>query len=119
MGKNARKPEGGYFFICPVYSVVYKTVWSVICFGVGMNKAEIELAMLRSGTSATEADTSLTVAQQTHRPTFTAGLYSSQVVVLAVAAAAAKKEHLGLPSYSYGTSLAICDHTVLPATRHK
>ena len=26
---------------------------------------------------------------------------------------------MGLPSHSYGTSLAIRDHTVLPATRHK
>jgi len=26
---------------------------------------------------------------------------------------------LGTPSHSYGTSLAIWDHTVLPATRHK
>jgi len=25
----------------------------------------------------------------------------------------------GIPSHSYGTSLAIWDHTVLPATRHK
>jgi len=25
----------------------------------------------------------------------------------------------GFPSHSYGTSLAIWDHTVLPATRHK
>ena len=25
----------------------------------------------------------------------------------------------GFPSYNYGTSLAIWDHTVLPATRHK
>ena len=25
----------------------------------------------------------------------------------------------GYPSHSYGTSLAIWDHTVLPATRHK
>jgi len=24
-----------------------------------------------------------------------------------------------IPSHSYGTSLAICDHTVLPSTRHK
>ena len=32
------------------------------------------------------------------------------------------KEHIainGFPSHSYGTSLAICDHTVLPATQHK
>ena len=26
---------------------------------------------------------------------------------------------MGLPSHSYATSLAIWDHTVLPATRHK
>jgi len=26
---------------------------------------------------------------------------------------------MGNPSQSYGTSLAIWDHTVLPATRHK
>jgi len=26
---------------------------------------------------------------------------------------------MGTPSQSYGTSLAIWDHTVLPATRHK
>ena len=26
---------------------------------------------------------------------------------------------MGLPSHSYGTSLAIWDHAVLPATRHK
>jgi len=25
----------------------------------------------------------------------------------------------GIPSHSYGVSLAIWDHTVLPATRHK
>jgi len=25
----------------------------------------------------------------------------------------------GIPSHSYGTSLAMWDHTVLPATRHK
>ena len=25
----------------------------------------------------------------------------------------------GIPSHSYGTSLAVWDHTVLPATRHK
>jgi len=25
----------------------------------------------------------------------------------------------GTPSYNYGVSLAIWDHTVLPATRHK
>jgi len=33
-----------------------------------------------------------------------------------------KKERIavnGLPSHSYGMSLAIWDHTVLPATRHK
>jgi len=33
-----------------------------------------------------------------------------------------KKESIavsGIPSHSYGTSLAIWDHTVLPATRHK
>ena len=33
-----------------------------------------------------------------------------------------KKERIavnGTPSHSYGTSLAISDHTVLPATRHK
>ena len=32
------------------------------------------------------------------------------------------KEHIavsGIPSHSYGTSLAIWDHTVLPANRHK
>jgi len=27
--------------------------------------------------------------------------------------------HMGTPSQSYGTSLAIWDHAVLPATRHK
>jgi len=33
-----------------------------------------------------------------------------------------KKERIavsGIPSHRYGTSLAIWDHTVLPATRHK
>ena len=36
--------------------------------------------------------------------------------------ASVKKERTavtGTPSHSYGTSLAIWDHTVLPATRHK
>jgi len=30
-----------------------------------------------------------------------------------------KKEVYGIPSHSYGVSLAIWDHPVLPATRHK
>jgi len=76
--------------------------------------------MWTQSTSVTDGQTDRLTDRQTDRQTDRITITKT---VQRIASHGKKvKEHIavnGFPSHSYGTSLAIWDHTVLPATRHK